>query len=428
MLREHYIIKRLADVVFSDKTALLSTFISILILLGSILLFLGFSGWHFSWILDEQIFALFGDFIGGVVGTLLAFAAAVLYYVALTEQRKDVENNRQSLLLQNQTLQQQIAEFRQQRAELEETRKVYEKQTQLMTEQSHIMKQQQFESSFYSMLRVYMDCKDHMDSKEVDCFRTWIDMIEKGLSNDCVDYAISDIFERHNMIVSLFENLYEEKRDVMAPYFKTVTRILSFIDNTTSLENKEKIQYVKFFRAQLSDCETFLLYYNLHSDFSGAARNISYKLNFLKHYDYLLSVDARHKHFMTLDQDRNLIQFLHQFDVFLIESINKCCDGFSEEEQTYEMAFYYKNIISDISSDPDIAINLRIPIKNEKLDNGFCSLFSDFVCDRVFLSQFSQKREKIELKELGEADNRRVYGCVIHSPYVLKMKTDNDYE
>ena len=41
-------------------------------------------------ILDEAKVAQFGDFVGGVVGTLLAFVAAILYYVALKEQRKDI--------------------------------------------------------------------------------------------------------------------------------------------------------------------------------------------------------------------------------------------------------------------------------------------------------------------------------------------------
>ena len=163
--------KSFSDRFFSDNTALITALISLAVLLLSLIVFLCFGSWGFSWVLDEQIVANYGDFVGGVVGTLLAFTAAILYYVALREQRKDVKNNKQSLSLQTKALEQQIEEFKQQREELEETRKVYERQTELMELQSSIMKHQQFESSFYSMLKVYLDCKNQMNNKEPDCFQ-----------------------------------------------------------------------------------------------------------------------------------------------------------------------------------------------------------------------------------------------------------------
>lgn len=413
-----------SDRFFSVKTALITTTFAMSILVVAFLLFVFFRSWNFSWILDEQIVAQFGDFVGGVVGTLLAFSAAILYYVALKEQRKDVENNKKSLELQNQALQQQIEEFKQQRVELEETRKVYERQTQLMSEQSHILKRQQFESSFYSMMRVYMDLKSHINSKETESFHSCIESIQRNLPSDI---SKNKIFDRHKAIQTSFETVYLEKKDVLSPYFKTVHRILCIIDHATSLDNNEKMQYVKIFRAQLSDCETALLFYNYHSDFSGSSRNISYKFNFLKHYDYLYSLDAQIRHDVILQQDKELILFLHQFEDFIKESINTCCD-ISEEEPPLQMEFEYKKIISQIVSTPDIIITLSIPVKSEKLHDDFCSLFSDYICDRIFLSQFSKKKELVELKEMGEVDSRRVYCCTLHKPFVQKIKMDDDYE
>lgn len=417
--------KSFSDRFFSDNTALITALFSLVVLIVSLVVFLVFGSWHLSWILDEQIVANYGDFVGGVVGTLLAFTAAILYYVALREQRKDVKNNKESLTLQTKALEQQIEEFKQQRVELEETRKVYERQTTLMLEQSQIMKQQQFESSFYSMLKVYMDYKREMNKKESECFQKWLDETGNSLSPTFTERTI---FDRHSEIMSSYENLYLMKREILSPYFKTIYRILCLIDNTTFLKDKERMQYVKIFRAQLSECETRLLYYNYHSDISGSARNLSYKLNFMKHYDYLTSIDAKKVHKAELIQDKELMLFMHKIDGFVKESINKCCDGFSEEEQSYQMQFDYNNIISDISSSPDITINLSIPVKSKKLSSEFCSLFSDFLCDRIFLSQYSKKKELLELKESGEEDNRRIYTCVLHSHFVQRIKTDNDYE
>lgn len=417
--------EKLSDRFFSDRTALVTAVVAIVVLILALLVFLFFRSWSFSNVLDDKIVAHFGDFVGGVVGTLLAFAAAILYYAALNEQRKDVENNKESLALQNEALKQQIEEFKQQKAELEETRRVYERQTELMSEQSNIMKRQQFESSFYALLRVYMDCKIQMNSRENNCFKKWVERINANLPND---FKNNDIIGRHNMILSSYEDLYVEERDVLSPYFKTVYRILCLIDHTAFLEDNEKVQYVKIFRTQLSDYETLLLYYDMHSDFSGNTRNLSYRWNFLKHYDYLLSLDAKNTHDKALVQDKDLVRFLHQFEDFLKESINYYCDGFSEDDQSRQKEFGYKGFISTITSDPDIKITLSIPKNTAKLDADFCSLFSDYVCDRVFLSQFNPKKEKLELKEMGEIDGRRVYGCTLHSSFIQKIKTDNDYE
>ena len=417
--------KSFSDCFFSDNTALITALISLAVLLLSLIVFLCFGSWGFSWVLDEQTIANYGDFVGGVVGTLLAFTAAILYYVALREQRKDVKNNQISLSLQTQALEQQIEEFKQQRQELEETRKVYERQTGLMELQSRIMKQEQFESSFYSMLKVYLDSKNQMNTKEPDCFQKWLEEIERGLSLQFVEKAI---FERHNEIMSSFEDLYLKKRDVLSPYFKTVYRILSLIDNTKTIEDKEKMQYVKIFRAQLSECETQILYYNYHSDISGAARNLSYKLNFMKHYDYLTSIDAKKVHKAELIEDKEFTLFMRKVESFVKESINKYCEGFSEEEPSLQSEFEYKNIIAEVTSSPDITISLSVPVKSETLSNAFCTFFSDFISDRLFLSQYSRKKEPLTFSEYGEVDNRRVYNCTLHSSFVSRLKTDEDYE
>jgi hypothetical protein len=84
-----------------------------------------FGSWNFSQTLDESKIGQFGDFIGGVIGTILAFVAAVLYYVALKEQRKDIAINQEAAKLQNEALKKQIEEFEKQKEELELTRKVY---------------------------------------------------------------------------------------------------------------------------------------------------------------------------------------------------------------------------------------------------------------------------------------------------------------
>lgn len=90
-------------------------------------------------------YSKFGDSIGGLVGSLWSLAGILLFYLALTEQRKDIKINQETLKSQIKSLDLQIDEYKLQRLELEETRKV-------LKDQSETFRIQQFESTFFNML------------------------------------------------------------------------------------------------------------------------------------------------------------------------------------------------------------------------------------------------------------------------------------
>jgi uncharacterized membrane protein required for colicin V production len=119
---------------FSENLSRILAIISFICIIVAAVVFFIFGSWEFSSTLDESIIGQFGDFIGGVFGTLLAFVAAILYYVALKEQRKDIAINQKSAKLQNDALLKQIEEFEKQKEELELTREVYEQQSKTMRE------------------------------------------------------------------------------------------------------------------------------------------------------------------------------------------------------------------------------------------------------------------------------------------------------
>jgi uncharacterized membrane protein len=143
---------------FSEKTGFILVVIGLIVIVVVLLFFLVFKSWHYSTTIDEEKFGQFGDFIGGVVGTLFALVAVILYYVALTEQRKDIEISQGTLNYQVEALKQQITEFQEQRKEMELTRKSYEEQTKTL-------RIQQFESNFYSFFDLHIKIKNNLYSK-----------------------------------------------------------------------------------------------------------------------------------------------------------------------------------------------------------------------------------------------------------------------
>ena len=117
--------------IFSEKTAKKLSWLGLILIVLGASVFIIFRSWEFSLTLNEEKVGQFGDFIGGVVGTILAFVGVILYYIALTEQRKDIAINRQTLETQVKALNQQIEEFKAQTKEMQDTRTVYEEQTTL---------------------------------------------------------------------------------------------------------------------------------------------------------------------------------------------------------------------------------------------------------------------------------------------------------
>ena len=83
--------------IFSEKTAKILSWIGISSIILGAVIFIVFRSWNYSLTINEEKIGQFGDFVGGVVGSIFAFAGVILYYVALTEQRKDIEINRKTL-------------------------------------------------------------------------------------------------------------------------------------------------------------------------------------------------------------------------------------------------------------------------------------------------------------------------------------------
>jgi hypothetical protein len=129
--------------IFNERFALWIAGIGILLILVFLVIFF----WGESLSLHSQIndskFGELGSVIGGVVGSLWALAGVILFYVALSEQRKDVKTNLEALKTQ-------IQEFELQREELIETRKVYQ-------QQSETMAQQRFETTFFNLMKIYSE-------------------------------------------------------------------------------------------------------------------------------------------------------------------------------------------------------------------------------------------------------------------------------
>lgn len=135
--------------VLTEKFSIRILMFGIALFFIAIIIF-SFNDWNFSINKNIELERLTGlaDFISGFVGPIWALVGVILFYVALTEQRKDFATNREALQSQTKALEQQIVEFELQREELSETREVFRIQTETF-------RKQQFESTFFNLVNLH---------------------------------------------------------------------------------------------------------------------------------------------------------------------------------------------------------------------------------------------------------------------------------
>lgn len=268
----------------TEKFSIRILITGIIILFISLLLFM-WNDWNFSTLrkIDYSRFTNFSDFVGGLVGPIFALVGVILFYVALTEQRKDFDTNRAVLEAQTKALQQQILEFELQREELSETRKVFQLQ-------NETFKKQQFESTFFNLLNLHhqiinsinltskmdkypgfekytLDLSDAEKKEKIieittgrDCFV----LFGQGFKNTYKSFKKDNpVMAEFDIVRNSYWKYFERHQSDLGHYFRNLYHIFKFIKNS---EEKEKGTYTSLVRAQLSNDELFMLFYNCVSD------------------------------------------------------------------------------------------------------------------------------------------------------------------
>lgn len=187
---------------------------------------------------DQTRWGEFGDYIGGVLNPIFGFLGliALLLTIALQAKelklsRKELRNSSNALKAQNGTL---------------------------------II--QNFESSFFQMLRLHNDIVNSIDFVNIsttittsgrDCFPVMVDRLKGYLKS----------FQNNRQIVEkYYEDFYKQHQGELGHYFRYLYNIFKFIDNS-NIENKKF--YSNLVRAQLSNHELVILFYNCFSKYGN---------------------------------------------------------------------------------------------------------------------------------------------------------------
>ncbi|WP_095186108.1 putative phage abortive infection protein [Pseudomonas sp. Irchel 3H9] len=221
--------------------------------------------------IDSAKFGTFGDFIGGVLGSIWSLCGVLIFYIALKEQRDDFKTNKDAFVKQAEALDLQIEEFRLQRDELYQSRQVF-------IEQSRTLKQQRMSSMYFSLIDLYRKIVDGLNEQcaEGNYFKT----LRRSMLDDFVWCVNPD--SCHKKAKEHYVTLYYSRKEELSHYYKIIYRIFKVVDES-DLDESDKFQYITILRSQLSENEMLAIYYNSQSRYGEQLYRFILRYNFLKH-------------------------------------------------------------------------------------------------------------------------------------------------
>lgn len=232
----------------------------VLIVIGILVLAIIFFASSFQEFLDKDRLPLneYGDLISGVVGSVWALAGVLLFYASLASQQKDIEEQRNLLVRQIEEVVKQTNEFR---------------------KQSDIQSKQQYESTFFQLLRFHNEIVANiiLEVSDIDfvtgtnqlkqiagrkSFVEYYDIYKRFFNTQLEILMTSELSTKiiQKIVDNSYSQFFDEYQADLGHYFRNLYNILYFIN---TLEDKEKSEfYLDLLHAQLSNYEIALLYFH----------------------------------------------------------------------------------------------------------------------------------------------------------------------
>lgn len=317
--------------------------------------------------IDNEVWGQFGDFIGGIVGTLISYISVRLLVRNLREQMKS---------------NQQQAESNSQNA------KVFELQ--------------QFNEMFKLLFNQYQDTisnyrygSDLTGQKAIAAIAKDI-MLHGGTING------GTYQERESKALSIYDSFYVNYHDVAPVHFRIIYRIFQLIDEA-EISDTQRRDVAKIMRCQLSEEELFLLRYNCKSPYGVKMRLYLNRYNLQKHlpvlsllefspYRFALADDTQRNRLNTelsvirkvmrdlfIKQDDHLKVFEKNYTPRYQIRIEVAADN---KEFKLELTKNENLPVSTVETDIDAVLEI---LGHDKINQ----LLYDFVCEVFVYSNFS---------------------------------------
>lgn len=223
--------------------------------------------WEFDYPIDAERWGQFGDFFGGVIGTIITFASIVFVYMAFKEQRlANVEAHEAN--------KEMIAQA--------------EQNKDMTNNQLYSTLVQQFDSNFKTLLDLY--------NESIQGYKSPSGSIPQGkasMSNYVSSYISSTTFEnkggytkRTTAAANVFNDFFAKNMTVVNAHMRLLFQIFNLLDSN-AIDEEDKVIYAKMLRSQLTDEELILIRYNCMTKRGRKMQMPVFHYNILKHLPLL---------------------------------------------------------------------------------------------------------------------------------------------
>jgi hypothetical protein len=327
--------------------------------------------------IDSDSWGLFGEYIGGILGTIITFFSVYLLIKTLRFQIKSNDeinsNNKRN---------------------------------------TEIYVLQQFHDTFTTLVSLYQNSieafKIDDEQKGKKFFHEQVKKLQSGFNSSAENYE-----KQVRQTIDSFNSFYTQFREYAAVYFRLLYRVFQLIDSSEISECK-KAEYAKIVRCQLSEDEMFLLRYNAMTTNGKKMQIYINRYNLLKHFPIMSLLEFTIWRKKISEIEKNYIDsFFVDIRKRMMSALLSQSDTDKKFKQEMEDKKYCVKI--EISKD-NTSAKLEI-IKNKKV-NAVTDTLS------LVLDKFTEK----EILELIDAFIQEVYIFSNFSVYasVLEMKIEKD--
>lgn len=203
----------------------------------------------------SDVWGQFGDFIGGILGTFIAYIGIRLLVETLSAQREANDTASESL---------------------DENKKVY------------IL--QQFDGNFNTLLKLYEETIESYAKDPTKRGREQLHDLAINLQKEVKPLGSSYVDKVASAAEGFNQKFYIPHREVASVHFRTLYQLFLLIRESDIAEEK-KVLYAKMLRGRMSEDELLLLRYNCHCSYGKKMQTNINRFNLLKHLPILSLVE-----------------------------------------------------------------------------------------------------------------------------------------
>lgn len=366
--------------------------LTVLFILLATVLFKWNNNVNFSYPIDYNLFGTFGDFVGGILGTIFALLGTLMVVRTFRYQQSVTRDNRNQL--ETQRLNDLFFEL----IKLYQT-EVKELCGQISQVRSYKQNEDVPQSDKDTNKKMTVE-KTEISYNDKDFFDYEKRRLQNGFRNRKSFHANSREALKYYML------FYIKNRAKIAAYFRTIYRIYDLIDSS-KLDEETKKNYLKIMRAQLTESELFFIRYNAMSYYGANFVKYINKYHILKHLPALEMLEFKEwwEPLNTIERmGLNIV-----YDNVKRSIYNALSNDIDEKKNIYTNNVPKYSINIDIKKQYDVCISLTIDTKKtnysaefmafEKMTNKKIQQLFDCIIKEIFLySNFNMFNIEEELE------------------------------